>query len=134
MLEAGFRATDDETELATARTIVVCVPTPLAEDGSPDLAAVTGAIRVVARQLQPGQVVILESTTWPGTTEEIVQPLLEEGGSSAGRDFHLAFSPERIDPGNPTYGIKNTPKVVGGVTPGCTQRAADFYRQFIDTV
>src|SRR5699024_5454759 len=134
MLEAGFRATSDPGELTTASTIVVCVPTPLASDGSPDLEAVTGAIQTVARQLQPGQVIILESTTWPGTTEEIVQPLLEESGFTAGTDFHLAFSPERIDPGNPTYGIKNTPKVVGGVTPTCTQRAADFYRQFIDTV
>ncbi|WP_147917982.1 nucleotide sugar dehydrogenase [Ruania zhangjianzhongii] len=134
MLDAGFRATSDEAELGSASTIVVCVPTPLAEDGSPDLGAVTGATQTVARQLQPGQVVILESTTWPGTTEEIVQPLLEEGGLQAGTDFHLAFSPERIDPGNPTYGIKNTPKVVGGVTPACTERAADFYRKFIDTV
>ena len=134
MLDAGFRATSDEAELAGAGTIVVCVPTPLAADGSPDLGAVTGATQAVARQLQPGQVVILESTTWPGTTEEIVQPLLEEGGLTAGTDFHLAFSPERIDPGNPTYGIKNTPKVVGGVTAECTQRASDFYRRFIDTV
>src|SRR5699024_4866718 len=109
MLEADFRASSDETELASAKTIVVCVPTPLAADGSPDLGAVTGAIQTVSRQLQPGQVVILESTTWPGTTEEIVQPLLEEGGLTAGTDFYLAFSPERIDPGNPTYGIKNTP-------------------------
>ena len=134
MLAAGFRATSDESELAAASTIVVCVPTPLAKDGSPDLGAVTGAVQTVGRHLQPGQVIILESTTWPGTTEEIVQPLLEEGGLRAGTDFHLAFSPERIDPGNPTYGIKNTPKVVGGVTPECTQRAADFYRRFIDTV
>ncbi len=134
MLSAGFRATADESVLTTASTIVVCVPTPLAQDGSPDLGAVTGAVQTVARQLQPGQVVILESTTWPGTTEEIVQPILEEGGLKVGADFHLAFSPERIDPGNPTYGIKNTPKVVGGVTPGCTQHAAAFYRQFIDTV
>ena len=134
MVGAGFRATSDEAELAKAGTIVVCVPTPLADDGSPDLGAVTGATQAVARQLQPGQVVILESTTWPGTTEEIVQPLLEEGGYQVGTDFHLAFSPERIDPGNATYGIKNTPKVVGGVTGECTKRASDFYRQFIDTV
>ena len=134
MVDAGFRATNDESELAAAHTIVVCVPTPLAEDGSPDLGAVTGAVQTVARQLQSGQVIILESTTWPGTTEEIVQPLLEESGLRVGIDFYLAFSPERIDPGNPTYGIKNTPKVVGGVTPECTQRAADFYRKFIDTV
>ena len=134
MLSAGFRATTDETELADADAVVVCVPTPLGDDGAPDLAAVTGATQTVARQLHAGQVVVLESTTWPGTTEEIVQPLLEAGGLEVGTDFHLAFSPERIDPGNPTYGVKNTPKVVGGVTPACTDRAAAFYRRFIDTV
>lgn len=134
MLEAGFRATTDESELSAADAVVVCVPTPLGDDGAPDLAAVTGATQTVARQLHPGQVVVLESTTWPGTTEEIVQPLLEAGGLQVGTDFHLAFSPERIDPGNPTYGVKNTPKVVGGVTPECTDRAAAFYRRFIDTV
>ena len=134
MLNAGFRATTDESELSSADAVVVCVPTPLGDDGAPDLSAVTGATQTVARQLHPGQVVVLESTTWPGTTEEIVQPLLEAGGLRAGTDFHLAFSPERIDPGNPTYGVKNTPKVVGGVTPECTDRAAAFYRRFIDTV
>lgn len=134
MLGAGFRATSDESELAAAEVLVVCVPTPLGEDGAPDLGAVTGATQTVARQLHPGQVVVLESTTWPGTTEELAQPLLEAGGLKVGVDFHLAFSPERIDPGNPTYGVKNTPKVVGGVTPECTDRAAAFYRRFIDTV
>lgn len=134
MLGGGFRATTDEAELASADAVVICVPTPLGDDGAPDLSAITGATQSVARQLRAGQVVILESTTWPGTTEEIVQPLLEVGGLRAGTDFYLAFSPERIDPGNPTYGVKNTPKVVGGVTPECTDRAAAFYRRFIDTV
>ena len=134
MVAAGFRATTNEADLTEADALVVCVPTPLGEDGAPDLSAITGATQTIARHLRSGQVVVLESTTWPGTTEEIVQPLLEAGGLRVGTDFHLAFSPERIDPGNPTYGVKNTPKVVGGVTAQCTDRAAAFYRRFIDTV
>ena len=134
MLRSGFRATADETELADAGTIVICVPTPLAEGGGPDLGPVRSATATVARHLQPGMLVVLESTTYPGTTEELVMPALEAGGLRVGADFHLAFSPERVDPGNPTYGIKNTPKVVGGVTPECTTRAAAFYEQFVDTV
>ena len=134
MLEKGFRATTDPAVLAEVRTIVICVPTPLSEDGGPDLGAVNAAVASVAAHLQPGQLVILESTTYPGTTEEVVKPVLEAGGLVAGRDFHLAFSPERIDPGNPVYGMKNTPKVVGGLTPECTRRAAEFYGQFVDTV
>ncbi len=134
MVAGGFRATVDETEIAQARTAVVCVPTPLSEDGGPDLGAVMSATRTIARNLQPGMLVVLESTTYPGTTDEVVKPILEEGGLTAGTDFALAFSPERIDPGNPTYGMTNTPKVVGGLTPGCTERAAEFYRHFVDTV
>ncbi len=134
MLRSGFRATADETQLADAGTIVICVPTPLAEGGGPDLGPVRSATATVARHLRPGMLVVLESTTYPGTTEELVMPALEAGGLKAGADFYLAFSPERVDPGNPTYGIKNTPKVVGGVTPECTKRAAAFYEQFVDTV
>ncbi|WP_420111372.1 nucleotide sugar dehydrogenase [Pseudactinotalea sp.] len=134
MVASGFRATSDETEIAQARAAVVCVPTPLSEDGGPDLGAVMSATRTIARNLQPGMLVVLESTTYPGTTDEVVRPILEEGGLSAGTDFALAFSPERIDPGNPTYGMKNTPKVVGGLTPGCTERAVQFYGHFVDTV
>jgi nucleotide sugar dehydrogenase len=130
----GFRATTDESELAAAHTIVICVPTPLSEDGGPDLGPVRSATATVARNLQPGTLVVLESTTYPGTTEELVQPMLEASGLELGKDFNLAFSPERVDPGNPTFGIKNTPKVVGGVTPECTERAAAFYGRFIDTV
>jgi len=134
MIAAGFTATSDPAALAQADVAVVCVPTPLSADGGPDLAAVTSAVKAVAVHLHPGQLVVLESTTYPGTTDEVVRPLLEAGGLLAGTDFHLAFSPERIDPGNPRYGMKNTPKVVGGQTPGCTDAAAAFYGRFVDTV
>ncbi len=134
MIEGGFRATTDETELASATNIVICVPTPLSEDGGPDLGPVRSATATVARNLQAGMLVVLESTTYPGTTEELLQPALETSGLTVGKDVHLAFSPEREDPGNPVYGIKNTPKVVGGITPGCTARAVEFYSRFIDTV
>jgi UDP-N-acetyl-D-glucosamine dehydrogenase len=134
MLAAGFRASTDPAILADADTAVICVPTPLSEDGGPDLRAVNSAVRAVADHLHPGMLVVLESTTYPGTTDEEVRPVLESGGLVAGRDFHLAFSPERIDPGNPIYGMKNTPKVVGGQTPACTDAAVAFYGRFVDTV
>ncbi|ADU49773.1 nucleotide sugar dehydrogenase [Intrasporangium calvum] len=134
MLHAGFRATTDPTELNAAETIVISVPTPLSPDGGPDLSAVEAAVATVAAQLRPGMLVILESTTYPGTTDEVVRPILEAGGLSAGTDFHLAFSPERIDPGNASFGATNTPKVVGGHTPACTEAAASFYGRFVDTV
>ncbi|MGH8967360.1 MAG: nucleotide sugar dehydrogenase, partial [Actinomycetes bacterium] len=110
MLAAGFRATDDVDEIRGADAVVICVPTPLGQDGGPDLGAVIAATRTVARVLEPGMLVVLESTTYPGTTEEVLRPILEESGLLSGRDFHLAFTPERIDPGNPVYGMKNTPK------------------------
>lgn len=134
MLAAGFTASTDEAVLAEADAIVICVPTPLSIDGEPDLGAVTAATTTIARQLRGGHLVVLESTTYPGTTDEIVRPILEEGGLVAGSDFHLAFSPERVDPGNPVYGIANTPKVVGGHTPACTEVATAFYGRFIETV
>ncbi len=135
MLEAGFTATKDPGVVAHASTVVICVPTPLSEDGGPDLSAVRGAGEAVAAHLRPGTLVVLESTTYPGTTEEFLLPILEAGsGLRAGVDFHLAFSPERIDPGNATFGVRNTPKVVGGFTPACTERAAEFYSRFVDTV
>ena len=134
MLAQGFRATNDEADLSDADVVVVCVPTPLTEDAGPDLRAVQDAMRMVARQLQPGMLVVLESTTYPGTTDEVILPLLEESGLVAGRDFNLAFSPERTDPGNRAFGIHNTPKVVGGLTPDCTDRAASFYGRFVDTI
>ncbi|MDL4816963.1 nucleotide sugar dehydrogenase [Actinomadura opuntiae] len=134
MLAAGFTATDDPAVLGAAQTIVICVPTPLAPEGGPDLAAVRGAARRVSDHLRRGTLVVLESTTYPGTTEEVVRPILEESGLTAGEDFHLAFSPERIDPGNGRYGVANTPKIVGGYTPACAAVAEAFYGKFVDTV
>ncbi|GAB3734563.1 nucleotide sugar dehydrogenase [Nocardiopsis nanhaiensis] len=134
MLGQGFTATTDPACVTKARTIVICVPTPLSPEGGPDLGAVTSAAKAIAAHLSPGTLVILESTTYPGTTEEVVRPLLEESGLVAGADFHLAFSPERIDPGNPTFGVANTPKVVGGLTPECGEAAGAFYENFVKTV
>ncbi|MCU7723693.1 nucleotide sugar dehydrogenase [Actinoplanes sp. KI2] len=135
MVAGGFRTTTDEAQIATAETAVICVPTPLAEGDGPDLSAVIGATEAIGRNLRPGMLVVLESTTYPGTTDEVVRPLLETlSGMTAGIDFHLAFSPERIDPGNERFGAQNTPKVVGGYTSGCADHAAAFYGRFIDTV
>src|SRR5215469_3021308 len=135
ILSLGFRATADETEITPQDVIVICVPTPLSEADGPDLSAVRAATTTAGRLLKAGTLVSLESTTYPGTTEEVVGPLLEKAsGLTAGLDFALAFSPERIDPGNPVYGIRNTPKVVGGITPACTETAAAFYRHVCDTV
>ncbi|WP_291884847.1 nucleotide sugar dehydrogenase [Cellulomonas sp.] len=135
MTAAGFTPGTDTSVLAQAATIVICVPTPLSATGGPDLGAVRGAVRTVGEQLQPGTLVILESTTYPGTTEELVAPMLEEfSGLRAGRDFALAFSPERVDPGNARFGIRNTPKVVGGLTATCTERAVEFYGRVVDRV
>ncbi|WP_277454723.1 nucleotide sugar dehydrogenase [Janibacter sp. DB-40] len=134
MVDAGYQATCDAGRLAEASTIVICVPTPLSEDGGPDLGPINAAVHTVSEHLRSGQTVILESTTYPGTTDEVVRPVLEQGGLVAGKDFHLAFSPERIDPGNEKFGAKNTPKVVGGHTPACADAAAAFYGSFVDTV
>jgi UDP-N-acetyl-D-glucosamine dehydrogenase len=135
MLRSGaFIATTDVAAIAEADVVVVCVPTPLSPDGGPDLGAVESAARAIAGHLARDTLVVLESTTYPGTTDEVFVPLLEASGLTAGAEFQVAFSPERVDPGNPTYGIKNTPKVVGGYTPRCTEAALAFYRTFIDTV
>jgi len=131
----GFAATADEADLKPPDVIVICVPTPLSEADGPDLSAVRAAAKTAGRLLRPGTLVSLESTTYPGTTEEIVRPLLEKAsGLSAGVDFALVFSPERIDPGNPDYGLVNTPKIVGGVTPACAEAAAAFYGRICDQV
>ncbi|MEJ5915138.1 nucleotide sugar dehydrogenase [Pseudokineococcus sp. 1T1Z-3] len=134
LLAAGFTPTGDPDVLAGAAVVVICVPTPLGDDGSPDLTAVEQAAETVAARLGPGTLVVLESTTYPGTTEELLQPVLERGGLVAGTDFHLAYSPERIDPGNRRYGLANTPKVLGGLTPACADAAEAFYGAFCEQV
>jgi nucleotide sugar dehydrogenase len=135
MKVGGFVASGDPADLANADVFVICVPTPLSTDGTPDLTAVIDASKTIATGLRPGCLVVLESTTYPGTTDETVRPLLELGsGLSAGVDFALAYSPERIDPGNPAFGLCNTPKIVGGLTPACTERAVEFYKRLVDTV
>lgn len=134
LVDLGFRASTDAAVIREAATVVLCVPTPLASDGSPDLSAVLAATAAVAEHMSPGTLVVLESTTYPGTTDDVVRPLLEAAGRTVGEDFHLAFSPERIDPGNAKFGLRNTPKVVGGCTPSCTTRAASFYGGIVDTV
>jgi UDP-N-acetyl-D-glucosamine dehydrogenase len=139
MIAGGFRAVADESALtgppAAADTVLICVPTPLSEAQGPDLTAVRAAAGLAGRLLRPGTLVVLESTTYPGTTDEVVRPLLEEAsGLTAGSDFSLAFSPERIDPGNKTYGLRNTPKIVGGHTPRCASVAEAFYSKLCDQV
>jgi len=126
--------TTDPASLAEADIIDICVPTPLRKTKDPDLSYVVKAVETTAAVLRKGQLIILESTTYPGTTDEVVKPILEAKGLKAGRDFYLAFSPERVDPGNPTYQTKNIPKVVGGMDEASTEVAAAFYRQVVDTV
>jgi len=135
MAANGFRATTDPAAIPGADTIIICVPTPLSESDGPDLTAVKAAAEMAGKLLRHGTLVVLESTTYPGTTDEVVRPILEKAsGLTAGLDFHLAFSPERIDPGNEVYGVRNTPKVVGGITPACTEAAAGFYGLVCDAV
>ncbi|MBI4485494.1 MAG: nucleotide sugar dehydrogenase [Acidobacteria bacterium] len=129
-----LRATADMSCLAELDTINICVPTPLRKTKDPDLSFIVSAVESVAAHLRPGMLVILESTTYPGTTEEVVQPLLEASGLKAGTDFFLAFSPERVDPGNSTFSTRNVPKVVGGRTPACTRLAAALYSAAIDRI
>ena len=134
LASGAYRATTDFGAVADAGTVLICVPTPYHRE-APDLSHVEHAGQAVGAHLRPGALVILESTTYPGTTEEFLQPVLEDAsGLKAGVDFDLAFSPERIDPGNTRFGLRNTPKIVGGLTPEGTARAADFYRGFVDTV
>lgn len=134
MLDLGFVATDQPEVLGSADVIVICVPTPLTSDGAPDLRAVKGAAHDIVARMKPGALVVLESTTFPGTTDGLLRDILETSGARAGKDFHLAFSPERVDPGNPDYNIANTPKVVGGTTPACGEAAGEFYRTFVSEV
>lgn len=134
MLEKGYRATADNSILQDADVIVICVPTPLGDAGRPDLAAVESATAAIAENLTKKSLVVLESTTYPGTTEEILQPALESSGRRLDENFFLAFSPERIDPGNKTYRLENTPKVVGGASSKSGDLAVEFYSEFIQEV
>ncbi|MER5889602.1 nucleotide sugar dehydrogenase [Streptomyces sp. NPDC001941] len=135
MLSGGFRPSTNPAELGRVRTAVICAPTPLGADGALDLTAVTDAARALAARLRPHTTVILESSGYPGTTEDVLRPLLEEGsGLRAGRDFHLACSPGRLDPGNRAHGYATTPRVIGGLTPACTESAAAFYGRLTDKV
>jgi UDP-N-acetyl-D-glucosamine dehydrogenase len=127
-------ATTDMAKLRDMDAIDICVPTPLRKTRDPDLSYVVLAVEAVRAQLRAGQLVILESTTYPGTTTEVVEPALEESGLKSGTDFHLAFSPERVDPGNPTYTTRNIPKVVGGVNDASTELAAELYGSIIATI
>src|SRR4051812_16405777 len=121
-------------DLATVEVVVIAVPTPLTENREPDLGPLVGSATSLAGVLQQGQLVVLESTTYPGTTRERLVPLLEESGLAAGQDFHVAFSPERIDPGRTDWTLRNTPKVVGGLTEACRDRAVEFYSQVCDEI
>ncbi|GAA2397536.1 nucleotide sugar dehydrogenase [Streptomyces coeruleofuscus] len=135
MLSGGFRPTTNAAELGRVRTAVICAPTPRGTDGGLDLSQLEAAARTLATHLRPHTTVILESPVYPGTTEECLRPLLEEGsGLRAGRDFHLAYSPSRADPGNRDFTPANTPKVIGGLTPACTESAAAFYGRLTDKV
>jgi UDP-N-acetyl-D-glucosamine dehydrogenase len=132
--EGRIRATIEYDELRTADAILIALPTPLSKQREPDLSIVISATEQIAARLRSGHLVILESTTYPRTTREVIQPILERSGLQAGQDFHLAFSPERVDPGNQTWTTKNVPKVVGGITPACTERAAQFYEGAVESV
>jgi UDP-N-acetyl-D-glucosamine dehydrogenase len=134
-MKAGrLLASVDPSVIRTLDTINICVPTPLRKTKDPDLSYVIAAVEMVALHLQPGQLIVLESTTYPGTTDEVVRPVLERGGLVAGRDFFLAFSPERVDPGNAKFTTRNVPKVVGGTTPACTRLAKALYSPSIERV
>jgi UDP-N-acetyl-D-glucosamine dehydrogenase len=135
LVKAGlFEPTTDFGVLRHADVVNVCVPTPLSKMRDPDVSYIVAAVGEVARHLHRGMLVILESTTYPGTTTELLLPMLEATGMKVGVDFFLAFSPERVDPGNPTYNTRNIPKVVGGVTPACTQVAVKLYQQRLERV
>ena len=130
----GLRATTDYDELRDADAILIALPTPLSKQREPDLSIVNGAAEEVAQRLRKGHLVVLESTTYPGTTREEILPRLEASGLKVGEDFNLAFSPERVDPGREDWTTKNVPKVVGGLTEACTDRAAELYGSAVDTV
>jgi UDP-N-acetyl-D-glucosamine dehydrogenase len=127
-------ATTDFSVIRELDTINICVPTPLRKTKDPDMSYIVSAAEQIAKHLHPGLLIVLESTTYPGTTAEVLQPMFEAKGFKAGRDFFLAFSPERVDPGNEKFNTKNVPKVVGGTTPDCSRVAAALYSTGIDTI
>ena len=132
--DGSIEITSDYDALKEAEAILIALQTPLSAQREPDLSIVLGAVEDIAPRLQKGQLVVLESTTYPGTTRERLLPILERSGLKTGEDYHLAFSPERVDPGREDWTTKNTPKIVGGITPACTDRAVELYRRAIDTV
>ncbi|MDF2645164.1 MAG: UDP-N-acetyl-D-glucosamine dehydrogenase [Paenibacillus sp.] len=127
-----IRATVDYSEINHLDVVAICVPTPLDDYQQPDISYVQSSAQEIVKYLRPGMLVVLESTTYPGTTEEVVKPILESNGLKCGTDFFLAYSPERVDPGNKNFNTKNTPKVVGGMTPACTEVAATLYEQVLE--
>lgn len=129
-----LEATTDMSRLAECDVVSICVPTPLSKTRDPDVSYILAASQAVAGGLRKGQLIVLESTTYPGTTREVLLPALEESGLEVGKDFHLCFSPERVDPGNQVWTTKNTPKVVGGITKACGEAGARFYERFLDSV
>ncbi|HEU0122047.1 MAG TPA: nucleotide sugar dehydrogenase [Bryobacteraceae bacterium] len=134
-VKAGrLSATTDFSRIAEVDTINICVPTPLRKTKDPDMSYIVAATEQIAKYLRPGMLIILESTTYPGTTDELLLPMLEKSGLKCGEDFFLCFSPERVDPGNPKFQTYNIPKVVGGITPACTELGRRFYAQSLETV
>ncbi len=132
--DARLRAVTDFAVLAEVDCICISVPTPLSKTKDPDISYIVAACDAIVQHFQPGQLIVLESTTYPGTTEEVILPRLSEGSATVGVDFFLAFSPERVDPGNPIWKTRNTPKVIGGVTANCTEVAIALYRHAVDTL
>jgi UDP-N-acetyl-D-glucosamine dehydrogenase len=128
------RATNDFAQLAEADGISICVPTPLRKTKDPDISYILAAVEQIRRTLRKGQTIILESTTYPGTTDEAVLPVLESTGLKVGKDFYLAFSPERVDPGNATWHTRNTPKIIGGITDACTKKSVEVYSKVFENV
>src|SRR5215475_8867008 len=135
LVESGkLRATTDFAAVLELDTINICVPTPLRKTKDPDMSFIVSSCQEIARHFHAGMLVILESTTYPGTTDELVLPVLSKSGLEVGRDFYLCFSPERVDPGNPKYQTVNIPKVVGGCTPACTEMGRLFYSHALEKV
>jgi UDP-N-acetyl-D-glucosamine dehydrogenase len=130
----AIKATTRYADLAQADAVLICVPTPLTTNREPDLGPLNAAARALAQVLQPGQLVVLESTTYPGTTRERLVPLLEESGLRLGEDLHVAYSPERVDPGRTDFTLRNTPKVIGGMTEACLDRAVELYSRVSDQI